>query len=341
MVAWDENVVALTLAAPDRAAAAALASRLAPGHPSAQRPDPAVLAVRRAGPAQRLPHRGAPHPRRRRGLDRGARRAGRRGTVSTGGPRNAFPFAVRLRLTGAAGAVRRRRDRHHPILPMLALADRLGVDWSMVTPAAASTASRSSTRCVGSATGCGSAPTTWTGCPTPTICWARARMAPPSTRAGRADADRRAPHWLAGRDDVELHFERFAAAPVVDGAAFTVTAAGSGRNVTVAPDETLLAALQRAGVAAPYSCRQGFCGTCRARALEGVVQHRDTLLTEPERADGMILTCVSRAAGANTWCWTCSPSVGPGHRDALARREPGVLLAGQPHRHHGAGRSGR
>ena len=27
------------------------------------------------------------------------------------------------------------------------------------------------------------------------------------------------------------------------------------------------------------------------------MQHRDTLLTEPERADGMMLTCVSRAAG--------------------------------------------
>ena len=65
----------------------------------------------------------------------------------------------------------------------------------------------------------------------------------------------------------------------------------------VAPDETLLAALQRAGVAAPYSCRQGFCGTCRTSVLEGVVQHRDTLLTEPERAGGMMLTCVSRAAG--------------------------------------------
>jgi hypothetical protein len=29
--------------------------------------------------------------------------------------------------------------------------------------------------------------------------------------------------------------------------------------------------------------------------LDGVVQHRDTLLTEPERAAGMMLTCVSRA----------------------------------------------
>ena len=49
-------------------------------------------------------------------------------------------------------------------------------------------------------------------------------------------------------------------------------------------DETLLAALRRSDVAAPYSCQQGFCGTCRTRVVSGAVDHRDTLLTEPERA---------------------------------------------------------
>jgi ferredoxin len=100
---------------------------------------------------------------------------------------------------------------------------------------------------------------------------------------------------LIGRDDVELHFERFAAPPVVDGEPFTVTVASTGADVSVAADETLLAALRRAGVAAPYSCQQGFCGTCRTHVLNGVVQHRDTLLTTPERDSGMMLTCVSRA----------------------------------------------
>jgi ferredoxin len=52
-------------------------------------------------------------------------------------------------------------------------------------------------------------------------------------------------------------------------------------------------------VAAPYSCQQGFCGTCRTRVLDGEVDHRDTLLTDPERAAGMMLTCVSRAAAAS------------------------------------------
>jgi len=104
---------------------------------------------------------------------------------------------------------------------------------------------------------------------------------------------------LIGRDDVELHFERFAAPPVVDGEQFSVTVASSQDEITVAADETLLSALQRSGVTAPYSCQQGFCGTCRTRVLNGVVQHRDTLLTQPERASGMMLTCVSRAEGGS------------------------------------------
>lgn len=102
---------------------------------------------------------------------------------------------------------------------------------------------------------------------------------------------------LAGRDDVELHFERFAAPPVVDGTEFSVSVASTGAAIRVGADETLLGALKREGVHAPYSCQQGFCGTCRVRVLGGDVEHRDTLLTHPERDAGMMLVCVSRAAG--------------------------------------------
>ncbi|MDZ4233166.1 MAG: iron-sulfur cluster-binding domain-containing protein, partial [Dietzia sp.] len=100
---------------------------------------------------------------------------------------------------------------------------------------------------------------------------------------------------LADRADVELHFERFAAPPVVDGHEFTASMASTGTSVPVAADETMLTALNRAGIRAPYSCRQGFCGTCRTRVVAGAVDHRDTLLTESERSAGMMLICVSRA----------------------------------------------
>jgi ferredoxin len=67
------------------------------------------------------------------------------------------------------------------------------------------------------------------------------------------------------------------------------------RRPNAGAEETLLPALQRHRVPAPYSCRQGFCGTCRTRVLGGQVDHRGSLLTEPERNDGMMLVCVSRA----------------------------------------------
>jgi CDP-4-dehydro-6-deoxyglucose reductase len=50
---------------------------------------------------------------------------------------------------------------------------------------------------------------------------------------------------------------------------FNVTIPSSGRSFVVAPDETLLEAAQRAGVALPYSCRAGVCGSCKATLLQG------------------------------------------------------------------------
>ena len=44
------------------------------------------------------------------------------------------------------------------------------------------------------------------------------------------------------------------------------------------------------------SRQQGFCRTCRTNVPDGTVDHRDTLLTDPERDRGMMLICISRAA---------------------------------------------
>ncbi|WP_237161341.1 2Fe-2S iron-sulfur cluster-binding protein [Mycobacteroides salmoniphilum] len=41
-------------------------------------------------------------------------------------------------------------------------------------------------------------------------------------------------------------------------------------------------------------CRQGVCGTCAVKVLPRGVEHRDTLLTAPERDGGAMLSCVSR-----------------------------------------------
>ncbi|MBF6204035.1 oxidoreductase [Streptomyces gardneri] len=93
-----------------------------------------------------------------------------------------------------------------------------------------------------------------------------------------------------------LHTERFSALPVVDGAEFDLTLIRTGATVRVGADESALTAIHRALPNAPYSCRQGFCGTCKVTVVDGAVDHRDRLLTAPEREKQM-LVCVSRAAG--------------------------------------------
>ncbi len=217
--------------------------------------------------------------------------------VTTHGPRNAFPLTVpgygspaqRFRfIAGGIGIT--------PILPMLALAQRLGVDWSMVYAGRSADSlpfidevTRFGDRVeirTDDVSGLPTAAELLSDCQDGTTVYACGPA--PLLTAIRAE--------LAGRDDVELHFERFAAAPVVDGTEFTVSISSTGQEVAVGADETLLTALRRSDVAAPYSCQQGFCGTCRTRVVAGDVDHRDTLLTEPERAGGMMLVCVSRAA---------------------------------------------
>ena len=76
-----------------------------------------------------------------------------------------------------------------------------------------------------------------------------------------------------------------------------MTLDSTGGDVAVGATESTLAAVRRVLPSVPYSCQQGFCGTCKVRVLEGKVEHRDNILTEPERDAGVMLTCVSRAEG--------------------------------------------
>ena len=75
---------------------------------------------------------------------------------------------------------------------------------------------------------------------------------------------------------------------------FQVTVQPSGRIFSVERDETLLGAAIRGGVGLPYGCRDGACGSCKSRLLEGRVMHgahQSKSLTEAEEAAGFVLTC--------------------------------------------------
>lgn len=75
---------------------------------------------------------------------------------------------------------------------------------------------------------------------------------------------------------------------------FLVTIDGSGKAFTVHPGETVLAASTRAGVALPYSCVAGRCGSCRAQLQRGSVHYPyqpPFALDAKERAHGDVLLC--------------------------------------------------
>lgn len=96
-----------------------------------------------------------------------------------------------------------------------------------------------------------------------------------------------------------LRTERFTPKPVTGASeAFEVELALSGRTLPVEPGLSILETVEKAGVDVLSSCREGTCGTCETPVLEGEPDHRDSVLTEAERADGsFMMICVSRARG--------------------------------------------
>lgn len=70
---------------------------------------------------------------------------------------------------------------------------------------------------------------------------------------------------------------------------------GETRTVPWPKSERLLDALLRAGVDAPFSCREGNCSACACVALEGeVTLDANSVLDEQDLADGLILACQAR-----------------------------------------------
>jgi CDP-4-dehydro-6-deoxyglucose reductase len=75
---------------------------------------------------------------------------------------------------------------------------------------------------------------------------------------------------------------------------FSVTLQPSGRQFSVDPDEAMLVAAIRQGIGLPYGCRDGACGSCKSRLLEGRVihgTHQLKALSLAEEEAGFVLTC--------------------------------------------------
>jgi ferredoxin-NADP reductase len=222
-------------------------------------------------------------------------RPGRR--VPVRGPRNRFPLEPAERYLFVAGGI-----GITPLLPMIARAQAAGADWLL----AYGGRSRRSLAFLGELAPYGD----------------RVRVVPEDER-GRMDLagllgdlpagtavyscgpegllaalEERGAAWAPGT----LHLERFKAREVVSEGGdqpFELVCESSGVTVTVRADQTAIEALEDVDVFIPSACREGICGTCEVKVLDGVPDHRDSLLSPQEQEAGRtMLLCVSRARGA-------------------------------------------
>jgi ferredoxin len=93
--------------------------------------------------------------------------------------------------------------------------------------------------------------------------------------------------------DAPLHYERFSPPPVVDGIPFELELARSQRVLDVPANRSALDVMLDDDPTTAYSCRQGFCGTCKVKVVGGQVDRRGRIAED----DGEMLVCVSRATG--------------------------------------------
>ena len=112
----------------------------------------------------------------------------------------------------------------------------------------------------------------------------------------------------AGIPSALVHIERFIspADPKPEGAteeivqgdvpeSFTVELDGDTTEVEYTKGQSLLEAAVAAGLDAPSSCEEGFCGCCAAQLVSGdITMADDEALSDDEKNRGLILTCQSR-----------------------------------------------
>jgi ferredoxin len=75
-------------------------------------------------------------------------------------------------------------------------------------------------------------------------------------------------------------------------ASLRVRLEGRTHSIRCEPGDTILDAVRRAGLKAPFACQAGNCGTCMAYLGEGTATMRaNNVLAADEVAEGWVLTC--------------------------------------------------
>ncbi|MFY7666092.1 2Fe-2S iron-sulfur cluster-binding protein [Flavobacterium sp.] len=79
----------------------------------------------------------------------------------------------------------------------------------------------------------------------------------------------------------------------------TVTVDDETSTFEMSRKQSVLDAALKHGLDAPYSCQGGICSSCLARITEGTAEmKKNTILTDGEIADGLILTCQAHPTSA-------------------------------------------
>ncbi|QKG20252.1 PDR/VanB family oxidoreductase [Actinomadura verrucosospora] len=213
--------------------------------------------------------------------------------VGIGGPRNNFRLVPSERYLFVAGGI-----GITPLLPMVRQAEMLGADWRLLYGGR----SRTSMAFLDELEPYGDRVTvvpqdeqglldlgTWLSGEDPdtkVYCCGPA----PLLEA----VEERCAGWRRGL----LRTERFVARDngAVRDEPFELELRRSGVTVAVSPGRSVLDAAGAAGANVLSSCRQGLCGTCETAVLDGVPDHRDSILDDDEREAGdCMFVCVSRS----------------------------------------------
>jgi ferredoxin-NADP reductase len=213
------------------------------------------------------------------------------------GPRNNFPLQSSPRYVFIAGGI-----GVTPLLPMIAAAEAAGADWRLHYGGR----SRATMAFLDELAAYGDRVTVYgrdesgrmdldaiLGTPefgTLVYCCGPERLI--------AGAEAKCKTWPNG----SLHVERFEAKPADPDAVdteFEVVLRRSNLTLVVPAGRSILDTVEAAGVGVMSSCGKGTCGTCETNVLDGVPDHRDSVLNEDERAlNEFMMICCSRSKTA-------------------------------------------
>ena len=213
--------------------------------------------------------------------------------ISIKGPRNNFGFSPAGSYVFVAGGI-----GITPILPMVRAAEAQGADWQLYFGGrtSASMPFLGELGRYGKRVRCHPSDTTGriplTELEKPVEAGAKVYACGPASLL--SDLDTAAENWPAEA----LHLERFKAPQLApaENKPVEVECAASKKTVSVGADESIVNALDKAGIRTVTSCRSGICGSCETKVLDGVPDHRDGILSASEQAAGdRMFICVSRA----------------------------------------------